>query len=351
MHIPGRTFPVIDHTLEDVLALTRYIPPKRQNGKSLFRKNSSGPTEEIENGEAAGSTEKDREPGAKGTVDSASIDEFVKLIDESSIDYNLLGSLVKHLLSSECQIEDGSILVFLPGAGEINEAMGVIKRMTKDLPVFILPLHGGLQSREQNRVFQPPPHGLRKIVLATNICETSVTIPDCTIVIDTAREKQSSYDPANRMPMLVEQFASRASLEQRRGRAGRVREGFCFKLISTSTLTRLARHSEPEIRRCALDQTLLALIYLGVEDGAGSFFRTLLDPPSAMSVQAAKYSLLKLGAVEANESGEFTLKITPLGLHLAQIPAPPRVGKSKFLTCLVDLHLFSLTCLNLFIYY
>jgi ATP-dependent RNA helicase DHX57 len=156
--------------------------------------------------------------------------------------------------------------------------------------------------------------------------ETSVTIPDCTIVIDTAREKQSSYDPANRMPLLIEHFASKASLKQRRGRAGRVREGTCYKLISRATYEKLRDHGEPEIQRCALDQTLLSLLFLGVERGSGTFMRTLLDPPSKESLQAAASSLLKIGAVEPDgQAGD--LRLTPMGVHLAGIPAPPMVGK------------------------
>jgi ATP-dependent RNA helicase DHX57 len=128
------------------------------------------------------------------------------------------------------------------------------------------------------------------------------------------------------MPLLVEQFASKASIKQRRGRAGRVREGTCYKLISRSTYESLPDHSEPEIRRVALDQTLLQLLFLGVECGTGSFTNTLLDPPSKESLDAAIFSLLKLGAVKrGSNDGDFV--ISPLGSHLAGIPAPPIIGK------------------------
>jgi HrpA-like RNA helicase len=130
------------------------------------------------------------------------------------------------------------------------------------------------------------------------------------------------------MPQLLEQFASKAALKQRRGRAGRVREGTCYKLISKGTHDALRDHSEPEIRRVALDQTLLQLIFLGVERGPGTFTSTLLDPPSAESMEAATFSLRKLGAVESI-GAEGELSLTPLGEHLAGIPAPPTVGKSK----------------------
>lgn len=122
-------------------------------------------------------------------------------------------------------------------------------------------------------------------------------------------------------------FLPFAGLKQRRGRAGRVREGKCYKLISRSTYDGLRDHGEPEIQRCALDQTLLTLLFLGVESSAkGLFMESLLDPPSKVSFVAAIDSLRQLGAI-ATPSGE-DLKLTPLGTHLAGIPAPPMVGKS-----------------------
>lgn len=137
------------------------------------------------------------------------------------------------------------------------------------------------------------------------------------------------------MPLLLEQFASKASMKQRRGRAGRVREGTCYKLISRATYSSLKDHSEPEIRRVALDQTLLQLLFLGVERGSGTFMRTLLDPPSKESLNAAAFSLQKLGAVEMGRN-EGDLHLTSLGAHLAGIPAPPIVGKCKWeMSCLV----------------
>jgi ATP-dependent RNA helicase DHX57 len=235
--------------------------------------------------------------------------------------------LVRHLVKDNTMGKDGSILVFLPGAPEINQAKTSIGKICGGMPVLLLPLHGGLQPKDQSLVFRPSSSGV-KVILSTNVAETSITIPDCTVVIDTCREKQSSYDPSNRMPLLLEQFASRASLKQRRGRAGRVREGKCYKLISQATYSKLNEHSAPEITRCALDQTLLSLLFLGVERGSGTFLRTLLDPPGQESVDAAIFTLWKLGAVEKQlPSGD--LPLTPLGMHLAGIPAPPVVGKSK----------------------
>lgn len=344
MHIPGRTFPVNDFFLEDVLEMTNYNPPKKR--KSNFyrgngnqsqprpRKQTAWDDSELsdreEDTEDSTVVELDKNLGNQSTPAShgniVPLEEKLKRVDESRIDYDMLGQLVKFLVLRKEMGSDGSILVFLPGAPEINQAKAAVSKIAGSLPIKILPLHGGLQPREQLLVFQDSPRAT-KVILSTNVAETSITIPDCTVVIDGCREKQSSYDPTNRMPLLIEVFASKASLKQRRGRSGRVREGKCYKLISKATHAKLHDHTAPEITRCALDQTLLSLLFLGVEKGNGSFLSTLLDPPKQQSVDAATYSLQKLGAL--TEIGDNLLQLTPLGMHLAGIPAPPVVGKSK----------------------
>jgi len=341
MHIPGRTFPVEDFTLEDVLSLTGYIPPKKgkkkkfNNGYRRERKATAWDDSEKSDREDDDEEETDEASKATSTTSSQKtnpqapnippVEELVKRVDETNVDYDLLGILVRYLINNKSHNDDGSILVFLSGAPEINRALDTIKKITRGSSVQLLPLHGGLQPKDQNLVFKPAQRGCTKVILSTNVAETSITIPDCTIVIDTCREKQSSYDPSNRMPLLLERFASRDSLKQRRGRAGRVQAGTCYKLISRSTLSKLPEHGEPEIKRCALDQTLLSLLFLGVESGSGNFLNTLLDPPSVQSVQAAISSLDKLGALKENDDG--TISLSSLGIHLAGIPAPPTVGK------------------------
>jgi ATP-dependent RNA helicase DHX57 len=264
----------------------------------------------------------------KSKEPSVPLEERVRRVDEESVDYHLLGQLVKYVIETNQMGSGGSILVFLQGVGEISQAITIIRKITKEMNILLLPLHGGLQPQEQNKVFRKS-SGQVKCILSTNVAETSITIPDCTVVIDTCREKQSSYDPVNRMPLLLDRFASKASLKQRRGRAGRVRSGKCYKLISKDTFSKLPDHTAPEISRCALDQTLLSLMFLGVEDGSGTFLRKLLDPPSSKSIDSASVSLERLGAIMRIESNKSYL--TPLGIHLAGIPAPPTVGKCKFI--------------------
>ncbi len=311
MHIPGFTHPVQDFTLEDVLEMTGYIPPKKNGGhvkRNDFRDEEDVPSE--------------RNTSVTRVACPLPLNERLKRMNENEIDYTLISVLIKALLQKK--EDDGSILVFLPGAGEIDRAERAINQIAKGHAITILPLHGGLQPEKQQHVFLPARNGHTKIILSTNVAETSITIPDCTVVIDTCKEKQSSFDPVNRMPLLLEQFASQDSLRQRRGRAGRVRPGICYKLILSSLHNKLPKHGEPEIRRCALDQTILSLLFLGLEDGSGSFLQMLLDPPDQQQINSALHSLKKIGALNRNGDRAF---LTPLGTHLAGIPAPPVVGK------------------------
>jgi len=337
MHIPGRTFPVQDYMLEDVLGITGYIPPKKGKKKQGFHFDSNRSKKTSAWDDSEKSDNEDENNG--GTIDSFDatvnvkgnsqfpnipIEELIKRVDETTIDYDMLGQLVKHLVQTKN--DKGSILVFMPGAPEINNCIKTIEKICRVMNIELLPLHGGLQPRDQNLVFRAARYGFTKVILSTNVAETSITIPDCTVVIDCCREKQSSYDPVNRMPLLLERFAAKANLKQRRGRAGRVRAGTCYKLISEATYNKLPEHGTPEIHRCALDQTFLSLLFLGVERGSGNFLQTLLDPPSKSSLDAAISSLQKLGAVSSTgENGK--VELTPLGMHLAGIPAPPTVGK------------------------
>ena len=350
MHIPGFTHPVRDFLLEDVLSITGYIPPKNGKKKKANkgkwngggRKKSAWDDSEKSDDENESKVEIEKQSKSMSQdtpfTPPLPLEELLKRVNEAEIDYDLLSILVGRLVGTKEKDDDGSVLVFLPGAPEIARAQESILKITKGEKMLILPLHGGLQPKDQQKIFQSARKGTTKVILSTNVAETSITIPDCTIVVDTCREKQSSYDPINRMPLLIERFASRDSLKQRRGRAGRVRPGSCYKLISQNTFRKLPEHGEPEIKRCALDQTLLSLLYLGVEEGSGTFLSTLLDPPSQNSINAAIYSLDKLGAIIRSPVRDGnSLSLSPLGIHLAGIPAPPTVGKCKLLFAMIVL--------------
>lgn len=178
IHVPGRTFPVAEHFLEDVLRLTEYIPPRRSSSKNRGKDtawNDSDPTDD----------DPDSTDYVTFGTGEFSIQDLIARMDQSQVDYDLLAKLVATLVQSRNSGDDGSILVFLAGAPEINMAMKSINRYIRDMSLTILPLHGGLQPRDQNRVFARAQRGFTKVILSTNVAETSITIPDVTVVIDT----------------------------------------------------------------------------------------------------------------------------------------------------------------------
>jgi ATP-dependent RNA helicase DHX57 len=190
IHIPGRTFPVQDFMLEDVLKITGYMPRKNRNNKGRGGGNGNA-WSESDAGDEEDEQDVASQQGAPAVddddvlPDGLSMSELLKRVDETKVDYDLLSALVVHLVRERTADDDGSILIFLAGVPEISKGIEALRRSCKDWPVTLLPLHGGLQPKEQNSVFRKPDKGKTKIILSTNVAETSVTIPDCTIVVDT----------------------------------------------------------------------------------------------------------------------------------------------------------------------
>ena len=180
MHIPGFTHPVKDYTLEDVITFTGYVPPKKGKKKSYFGNNNrpqkKSPWADSEHSED--DEEEDHGSSIQKTSLSSTpkplplpVEELVKRVG-SDVDYDLIGLLVRYLVETKEASDDGSILVFLPGAPEINRAQEVILKITKGNDMRILPLHGGLQPKDQQRVFHSAPSGVTKVILSTNVAET-----------------------------------------------------------------------------------------------------------------------------------------------------------------------------------
>ena len=169
-----------------------------------------------------------------------------------------------------------------------------------------------------------PPDGVRKIVVATNVAETSVTIEDVVVVVDSGRVKERQWDPRRNMASLEEGWVSRAAARQRAGRAGRVRPGVCYALFTRHRHeTRMRHHQVPELHRVPLTEVVLQIKKLGVGDSAESFLSRALEPPSPVAVAAAVATLREIGAVDASDEGA----LTPLGHHLAALPVDCRVAK------------------------
>ncbi|KAJ2560035.1 helicase [Coemansia sp. RSA 1933] len=273
--IPGRTFPVTDVYLDDYLA-----------------------------GEALDAWER-----RHAREDRA-----------GDVDYVLAARVVAQI-HAEAPM-DQSVLVFMPGVGEIQTTVAALEKSKDGGGLLVLPLHAGLAPMAQRKVFAAPPKGMRKIVVATNVAETSITIDDIGYVVDAGRARTLVYDAQTRIARLITAFCSQAAAMQRRGRAGRVSKGTCYKLYTRAMEQRLMPlHEEPEIRRAPLEQVCLQVKALGYPDAATLLDRTL-DPPDRGSIDSAQRLLVAVGACES-PIGE----LLALGRLMAQLPVDLRLAK------------------------
>jgi ATP-dependent helicase HrpB len=237
--------------------------------------------------------------------------------------------------------QTGSILVFLPGQREIG---AVVRGLTEALQalgetqVELAPLYGGLSLERQQQAVLAAPAGKRKIVVSTNLAETSLTIEGVSVVVDCGLVREAIFDPATGMTRLTTRRISRASAEQRQGRAGRQGPGFCYRLWSEHQHERLVAHATPEILQSDLTPMALQLLSWGVDDGGE--LRWLNPPPSAPFSQAVAI-LEQCGATFRNKSGNFQL--TPHGVRLAQMPLHPRLAHMLLVGC--DIHATETACL------
>jgi ATP-dependent helicase HrpB len=231
-----------------------------------------------------------------------------------------IAAAVMHRLEHVLAEESGNVLVFLPGVREIRQvenALGALPPgQRQDMPI-VAPLYGDLSREQQDRAIQPCAAGRRKIVLATNIAETSLTIEGISIVIDSGLERQARFDPGSGMNRLDTVFISRDSADQRSGRAGRLGPGKCSRLWTPAQQQRMARHATPEILRSDLAPLVLETINWGVRDINELRW---LDPPNAGAVAQARELLCELGAIDEES------RITAHGRQLLDTGAHPRLA-------------------------
>jgi len=212
--------------------------------------------------------------------------------------------------------ETGSILVFLPGAREIRQVAENLQSLASD-QIWITPLFGNLSPKEQERAIQPAPKGGRKVVLATNIAETSLTIEGIRVVIDSGQERSPRFDPVSGMTELKTQVISKASAEQRRGRAGRLEPGICIRLWQEADLNRMASEIEPEILSADLAPLALEVACWGCTDP--NELKWLNPPPPKTYTQA-------LELLQSLQALDQTGRITKHGKALAELPLHPRLA-------------------------
>ncbi|TGD96126.1 ATP-dependent helicase HrpB [Methylobacterium nonmethylotrophicum] len=215
--------------------------------------------------------------------------------------------------------EPGSVLAFLPGQAEIRRTEERLRERLADWPdVDLAPLYGALDRAEQDRAVRPSPAGRRKVVLATSIAETSLTIDGVRVVVDSGLARVPVYEPDLGLTRLVTQRASRASVDQRRGRAGRTQAGVCYRLWSEAATGALEPFTRPEILAADLAGLVLDCAAWGVADPTTLPF---LDAPPAPALAEARALLTGLDALDGDG------RLTPVGRALRALPLPPRLAR------------------------
>ena len=336
---PGRTHPVTTVYLEDAHEALEYAldEDSRCCRRPMGESRGAGALERMDRRDRAAAADAwGEDDGWRGDenpeYDASLYDDYSDLtrrnlsrLDESIVDYDLIERL---LVRADEETPPGAFLVFLPGIGEVSSLVDRLAAHPRFAPRHgkhrLTPLHSALNPAEQREAFRVPPDGVRKIVVATNVAETSVTIEDVVVVVDSGRVKERQWDPRRNMASLEEGWVSRAAARQRAGRAGRVRPGVCYALFTRHRHEKRMRHHQvPELHRVPLTEVVLQIKKLGVGDSAESFLSRALEPPSPVAVAAAVATLREIGAVDASDEGA----LTPLGHHLAALPVDCRVAK------------------------
>ena len=221
---------------------------------------------------------------------------------------------------------DGAILVFVPGWEQISKLNRLLEpggQYSLRGSCLLYPLHSLMPTASQRDIFARPPSGTRKVILATNIAETSITIEDVVFVVDCGKIKLKNFNVQLNLSTLQPEWISLANMKQRRGRAGRVQPGKSYHLFTRERESILDRYLLPEICRTSLEEVILQIKLLELGNCA-RFLRRVLDPPGEEALSLSLNKLRTLNAIEITESGE---ELTPLGFHLAQLPLDPQTGR------------------------
>ncbi len=221
-------------------------------------------------------------------------------------------------IATALRADSGSVLAFLPGAAEIRRTQNFLGERVQDASIEIVPLFGALDAAVQDRAIAPAPKGTRKVVLATSIAETSLTIEGVRIVVDSGLARVPRYEPDIGLTRLETVRAARAAVDQRRGRAGRTEPGVCYRLWDEPQTASLAPYTQPEILSADLSSLVLDLAQWGVADPAALSF---LDPPPQPAWKEAKSLLNELNALDGDG------RITTEGKSLRALALPPRLAR------------------------
>ena len=336
LSVPGRTFPVREKYLEEVINEMTAASPAMQlstmhadvdskdylqaeekfrieNRLTNVQQQSRSPTDEV--------SVIDWKRERKLSTDGIAVVSNEK--ENALVPVGLIACTIAHIAKTS---QDGAILVFLPGLEEIVKVNKLLQDKTlgvefkDDSKYRIILLHSSLPS-SQNTVFDPVPDGCRKIILATNIAETSVTIPDVQYVVDTGKLREKQYDQTRRISSLVCTWISKSNAKQRAGRAGRVQNGNYYALYTKQRYESLRAIGLPELLRVDLQEICLQIKAQAFQTPIRDFLSEAIEPPAASSVDKSVINLQALDALTDNE------EITPLGRLLSSLPVHPTLGK------------------------
>ena len=311
--VPGRTFPVDTKYLEDAIEITNY---RLSNGSVSGIEAELDEDDEI----AAGLSSVDQTLESLANYSSQTRQTMAKL-NEYRVPYDLIVKLLESIHDGLFSEYSKATLIFLPGIAEIRR----LNDMLSGNPVFgrhcdVFALHSSIATEDQERAFLVPTAGRRKIVLATNIAETGITIPDITCVIDTGKHKEMRFDERRQLSRLIEAFVSQANAMQRRGRAGRVQKGLCFHLFSRRRFEQLPLEQTPEMLRLSLQDLVLRVKICRI-GGIEETLSEALDPPSTKNIRRAIDALQDVKALTLGQD------LTSLGKQLARLPLDVFLGK------------------------
>ena len=326
--IPGRSFPVEKNYLDETYRHLQSLNlPRNQGGWVWQEKNVRDYIQ--------------REIVQQGGVAKGQGSEEKTAVDDLELPYPLIALMIADVLSRS---DDGHVLVFLPGWDEIK-AVHQILLNTSAQPLLGLPLndtdkfeihvlHSSVPVQDQQAVFEPVRHeNIRRIILATNIAETSITIPDVVYVIDSGRVKEKRYDPERRLSSLVSAWVGTSNLNQRAGRAGRHRPGQYYGVLSRARYDALAVNQMVEMKRVDLSNVVMHIKALDIPGmSVEDVLEAAIEPPAVERVRAAMQDLERIGALDYHQN------LTSLGKVLLQLPLDVSIGKmclyGAFFRCL-----------------
>lgn len=334
LSVPGRTFPVTEKYLPTILKDIEQAHGSQALRSLSFDSRDKDTKEylDLENSfRAANPSKLDGSERPEATIDwkreasKSSDGQSSSESEDALVPISLVATSIAHVCKTS---SDGAILVFLPGYDEMKKVGDTIRSLSplgidfrNDSKSRIFMLHSSVPAAEQQEVFKGVPPGCRKIILSTNIAETSVTIPDVQYVIDTGKLREKRYDQVRRITKLQCTWISKSNAKQRAGRAGRVQNGHYLALYSRDRFESLRAIGLPEMLRSDLQEVCLDIKAQAFQTPIRPFLAQAIEAPSPAAVDSSVMNLQRLEALTDDE------KLTPLGRLLASLPVHPSLGK------------------------